>query len=370
MRRVYLDHASCSTLRPEAAEAMRAAISVQAGDPGRLHQEAQAPRALIEAAREQVAAFAGVRPRQVIFTSSATEANATAIRTSCVAPGARAVLGAVEHSSVVRTLDQLGSEVEMISCDADGEIDALAFCAALTPETAVAVLQHANHEVGTVQQVDSVLAACRTAGVPLLVDAAASSAFLEPPAADFVSLSSSAIGGPAGVGALIVGRGVRVSPLFVGAAQERARRAGLENLVGIAGFGAAAQACLAEGRSGLSQRLGALQSALENGLRSRGDAVLFAADAQRRLPNITSFAIDGIEAEPILLALDQRGVAIHSGSSCSSEMLEPSSVLAAMGASSQHALCASLGWSSRAADATLFLDALNAAVAQLRSLRR
>ena len=358
---------------------MSAAMQLHAADPGRLHHEALGPRAVIEVARAQVAEFAGVRPRKVIFTSSATEANATALRSACAAPGARAVVSAVEHSSVLHTLEQLGVQIELIPCDSDGVVDEDAFISALagrpggSSSAAVAVLQHGNHEVGTVQPLDAVLAACEAAGVPLLVDAAASAGFLAPPAASFASLSSAAIGGPAGVGALVLGRGVRVTPLFAGAAQERARRAGLENVVGIAGFGAAAAAVLAEGRAELSQRVEGLRTEIEHGLSARDDVPIFGAGATR-LPHITSCAISGIEAEPILLALDQRGIAIHSGSSCSSEMLEPSAVLAAMGAvsqqdSSQHALCVSLGWSSTAADVTAFLTALVDSVALLRRLR-
>lgn len=347
---------------------MSAALHMGAADPGRLHQEALAPRAAIEIAREQVAALAGARPRNVMFTSSATEANATALRSACAAPGARAVIGAVEHSSIVQTLKQLDAAYVTIPCDSDGVVDHEAFIEAVSERPAIAVLQHGNHEVGTRQPVDAIQAACAAAGVPLLIDAAASAGFLAPPAADFVSLSSAAIGGPAGVGALVLGRWVRVTPLFAGAAQERARRAGLENVIGIAGFGAAAAAVLSETRAALWKRVEAVRTEIERGLIARGDVTIFGAGASR-LPHITSCAIDGIEAEPILLALDQRGVAIHSGSSCSSEMLEPSAVLAAMGAPSQHALCISLGWSSVPADGDAFLTALDAAIAQLRRLR-
>ncbi len=369
-RRSYIDHASCAPLRPSSAEAMHAAIDISAADPGRLHEEAQLPRGLIEQAREQVAAFAGVRPRQVIFTASATEARVTAIR-SAVHPhgaGARVVMSAVEHSSVIRTLEQCGAEVVVVPCDSDGVVAAAEYERHVDAATALVVLQHANHEVGTIQEVHALIELCSGYGVPMLVDAAASAEYLAPPAAPFVSLSSSALGGPPGVGALILGRGQRVTPLFAGAAQERGRRAGLENLVGIVGFGAAVAEVMTTGRDVVAARVGKLRDQFEGGLAARDDVQILARSVPR-LPHLTSCVVEGIEAEPLLLALDRLGVALHSGSSCSSEMLEPSAVLAAMHAPSQHALCWSFGWSTTSEHVEHALGALHSAIEQLRALR-
>jgi cysteine desulfurase len=229
-------------------------------------------------------------------------------------------------------------------------------------------VQWGNHEVGTLQPVPEVVAACHEAGVLVHVDAAQAVgrvAFdFAGDDADLVSVSAHKLGGPRGVGALLVRRGLRLEPLLVGGAQERLRRGGLENVAGAVGFAAALEGLdpVAEGarQHQLTERILVGATALDGVLRHTPPA---------RLPHIACLGLDGVEAEPVLLGLDQAGIAVHSGSSCSSELLEPSPVLEAMGADGDRSLRASVGWSTTSADVEAFLTALPEVLAGLRALR-
>jgi cysteine desulfurase len=238
-------------------------------------------------------------------------------------------------------------------------------------DTAVVHLQWGNHEVGTLQPIEAVAAACQERGVLLHVDAAQAAGHVpiafDALGVDLMSVSAHKLGGPSGVGALLVRRGLRLRPLLVGGDQERARRAGLEPVAAIAGFGAAA-ATLADGalepeasvQRALTERvLGAVPS-LE-GVRAYGDPV-------GRLPHLVCLGIDGVEPQAVLLGLDRAGVAAHSGSACSSESLEPSPVLEAMGVDAHRSLRLSVGWSSTTEDIDVALGALPEILAQLRAL--
>jgi cysteine desulfurase len=339
------------------------------GDPSRIHAEGMAARAAVETAREQVAELLGARARSVVFTSGATEAIVAACW-GAAERGRHQVLAAVEHSAV-RAAAAAHGEVTTVGVDGLGRIDPEALLAAVRDDTAVVHVQWGNHEVGTRQPVAAVVAACRERGVLVHVDAAAAAGH-EPVSfddlgADLLSVSAHKLGGPAGVGALLVRRGLRVRPLLVGGDQERARRAGLENVAALVGFGAAA-AALAGGAL-------AEEAATQRRLTDRlADAVPALAgvhrlgDPEDRLPHIVCLGIDGIEPQAVLLGLDRAGVAAHSGSACSSEALEPSPVLEAMGVDAHRSLRLSVGWSSTAADVEAVLSGLPPIIDSLRAL--
>jgi cysteine desulfurase len=391
--RSYLDHASTSPLRPEARDALVAALDVL-GDPGRIHAEGLTARVMVEQAREQVAGLLGARPREVVFTSGATEAIAAACW-GAAGRGDHQVVPAVEHSAVRLAAARHG-EVTIVPVDGAGRVAVDDLLAAVRDDTALVHLQWGNHEVGTVQSVAEAVAACRGRGALTHVDAAQAvgrvPVAFRALGADLLSVSAHKFGGPPGVGALLVRQGLRLRPLLVGGDQERARRAGLENVPALAGLGAACAALAmtdgaasagAEGdgaadpavRGGAVEAEGAEQRRLTGrilsalgtpgfeGLRVYGDPV-------DRLPHIVCLGVDGIESQAVLLGLDRAGIAAHSGSACSSESLEPSPVLEAMGVDAHHSLRLSVGWSTTDEDVDRLLDALPRVLADLRALAR
>ncbi|MGA2835193.1 MAG: aminotransferase class V-fold PLP-dependent enzyme [Acidimicrobiales bacterium] len=386
MARHYLDHASTTPLRPEAGAAMAAWDDTGiTADPGRVHTEGRMVRVALEEAREQVAGFFGVRPRQVVLTSGGTEAiNAAVWGVLAVgAPGrhgapAPVACAAVEHSAVRDASARHGAVVP-IEVDGMGRIHPAAVEDALTGSVArhgrppeLVHCQAANHEVGTIHDLPAVVELCRRHGVPVHVDAVAVAGHSAWDAgssgADLVSVSSHKLGGPVGVGALILRRGLLIEPFLVGGEQERGRRAGLENVRGAIGFGAAVQVLAGSGRlideAALARRHTdrLLATALEV------DGVVPYGDTTGRVPHIVCFGVEGVEAEPVLLGLDQAGVAVHSGSSCSSESLEPSPVLQAMGVDGERSVRLSVGWSTTDEDVDAFAGAFAGVVGRLRQL--
>jgi cysteine desulfurase len=377
--RAYLDHASTTPLRPEARAALVDWLDV-AGDPGRIHAEGLAARVVVEGARDRVAALLGARNREVVFTSGATEA----IGAACWGAAGRSsdqshqVVPAVEHSAVRLAAARHG-EVTLVPVDGAGRVSADDIMAAVRPDTALVHVQWGNHEVGTVQPVAEVVAACRERGVLVHVDAAQAAGRVPIDfgglGADLLSVSAHKLGGPLGVGALLVRRGVRLPPLLVGGDQERARRAGLENVPGVVGFGAAAAALAApgalDGEAATQRRLtDRVRSAVESAAELDGLVTYGPTRPEWRLPHLVCLGVAGIEPQAVLLGLDRAGIAAHSGSACSSESLEPSPVLEAMGVDAHHSLRLSVGWSSTDADVDRLLDALPPVLAELRALAR
>ncbi|MDQ6798261.1 MAG: cysteine desulfurase [Actinomycetota bacterium] len=376
MARHYLDHASTSPARPEVVDAMLPWLAATA-DPGRVHTEGRLARVAVEDARERVAALFGARPREVVFTSGATESIATAVfgatAVSAAAGVSRAgphvVCPAVEHSAVRQASAPF--EVTIVGVDRQGRVDAVEMAAAVRPgETALVNIQLANHEVGTVQPVAEVMESCGGLGALVHVDAAAAAGHVPIDFAalgvDLLSMSAHKLGGPAGMGALLMRRGVRLPPLLVGGEQERGRRAGAENVAGIVGFGAAAEVLASQ----LDAEALAARRQTERllGATSAVGGVTAYGDTGGRLPHLFCIGVDGVEAEAVLIGLDQAGIAVHSGSACSSESLEPSPVLEAMGVAANQSLRVSTGWSTTKADIDALVDALPTVVARLRGL--
>jgi cysteine desulfurase len=348
-------------------------------DPGRVHTEGRTARAVLEDAREQVAGFFGVRPRQVVLTSGGTESINTAVWGAVQANPGPVAGSSVEHSAV-REASTRSAPVVTIAADRLGRIEpeavdeAVDRCRATHGRAPTLVhCQWANHEVGTIQPVALVAERAARAGALVHVDAAAAAGHvpidLEELAVDLVSVSAHKMGGPAGVGALILRRGLRLDPFLVGGDQERARRAGLENLLGAVGFGAVAAhltrpEMLAAEEETARQRCAALSKAA-----TAVEGVTLLGDPDRRLPHLVCLTVEGVEAEPVLLGLDRAGIAAHSGSACSSETLAPSPVLEAMGVDADHSLRLSVGWSTTEEDVAAFGSAFAGVVDGLRGLR-
>ena len=353
-----------------------------AADPSRIHAEGMRARVAVEEAREQVATMIGARSREVVFTSGATEAITAAtwgaVRRA-VDAGRRPhlVLAAVEHSAVRQAsttfAEAFGGEVTVVGVDHHGRVDPDQLLAAVTDDTALVHVQWGNHEVATLQPVAEVVSACRERGVLVHVDAAQAAGRvamdLGALGVDLASVSGHKFGGPPGTGVLYVRRGLRVAPLLLGGDQERARRAGMEDVGALVGLGAAAEALAGHGRIGEESRSRALTERLLAGLVGvEGVHLLGDPDPAGRLPHLVCVGVAGVEPQAVLLGLDQAGVAAHSGSACASEGLEPSPVLEAMGVDADRSLRLSVGWSSTDADVDAAVSALPGIVSRLRAL--
>lgn len=374
--RAYLDHASTAPLRPAAATALRSWLDgdgLVQGDPGRIHHEGMASRHAVELAREQVAALLGARTREVVFTSGATESIAAATFGARArgrdGGGGHVALAAVEHSAVRRWAER--GEHTVVGVDRSGRVDPDDLLDVIGPDTALVHVQWGNHEVGTAQPVARVVDACRERGVLVHVDAAQAAGRVPIDfiglGADLMSVSGHKFGAPTGTGALLVRRGLRLPPLLVGGDQERARRAGLENVLGVIGLGAAAEdAAAAMEEESVRSRL--LTGRVRTWADSTAGVEVLGGRGADALPHLVCLGIHGIEPQPVLLGLDQAGIAAHSGSSCSSEALEPSPVLEAMGVDAQRSLRISVGWDTTGTDIDRLLVALPDVIGRLRSL--
>jgi len=370
----YLDHNATSPIRPESLSAVTHALAV-GGNPSSIHANGRAARAIIEQAREQVAALAGAKPDSVIFTSGATESNNLALfgavegslegETSRIT---RIFVSAIEHSSVLATAGRLAERfpwirVSHLPVNADGVIDLEALRVALREGKgrALVAVMAANNETGVVQPIADVSRLVREAGALLLVDAvpAAGKTGLDFSLCDYMTLSAHKIGGPQGVGALLVRETVPLAPQLVGGGQQKGLRAGTENLSGIAGFGAAAHA-LADGE-GERARIAHLRVHFESALKAAAPESIFFGSKAVRLCSTSAFAIPGLTAETALIGLDLDGVMMSSGSTCSSGKVAVSHVLTAMGVEEKLAACAlraSFGWSSSMEDVTAAVESL------------
>ncbi|MEH6950349.1 cysteine desulfurase family protein [Nitrobacter sp. NHB1] len=358
--RIYLDWNATTPLRREAREAMAAAWDV-VGNPSSIHAEGRRARGLVEDARAAVATAVGGEPRNVVFTSGGTEANALALT-----PGVhgkshqaidRLVVSSIEHASVLAGGQFTPDLIARLPVHRSGlvDLDALRTMLAGGPPTLVSVML-ANNETGAIQPVAEVADLVHEAGGLLHVDAVQAlgkiSFDIIKLNADFLSVSAHKIGGPKGTGALILASNqIGPSALIRGGGQERGRRAGTENVPAIAGFGAAVKAAVAAGNDDMAS-VETLRNRLEEGLRQTRGSVIFSQDVLR-LPNTTLFGVAGLKAETAVVGFDLEGVAVSSGSACSSGKVQPSHVLEAMGYGSdmtKSAIRFSLGWETKDAD--------------------
>lgn len=361
-RRTYLDYNATAPLRPAARDAVVCALDLL-GNPSSVHNEGRAVRRLVEDAREQVAALAGVKPSEVVFTSGATEANNAVVRGGWDA----IVVAGIEHDAVLAPARAGGARLVEVGADSAGRADvhAIADAVLCDPEVRGRVLvslQMANNETGVIQPVAEVGAFCRAHGICLHTDAVQAGGRiqidLEALGADFLSLSSHKIGGPMGVGAVIVRDGVNLPAALLGGGQERRRRSGTENVAGIAGFGAAAEAALADLDS--ATRISSLRDRLEDGVRAMTPQAVVIGEAADRLGNTSLIALPGHAAETLVIKFDLAGLAVSAGSACSSGKVGASHVLDVMGLApdvARGAIRISLGWASSEADIDTFLTA-------------
>lgn len=339
MEFIYLDNNATTRPDDRVVEAMLPYLREEYANPSSLHFPAQRVRYAVETARHQVASLIGARDRQIVFTSGGTESNHLAIRGLLAArpEKRRVVTTAVEHDSVLRLCEQLAGEgyaVTQVGVNREGHLDLDALEAALTPDTAVLSVMHANNETGVIFPIEQVGRIARRHGVPLHVDAVQTAGKLpidvrELPV-DLLSLAAHKLHGPKGVGALYVGPGATLRPLLVGGRQENGLRAGTENVAGIVGFGVACELA-ARHMADEQGRVRELRDRLERGILERVPYARRLGDPARRLPNTTNIGFARLSAEAILLLLSNEGICASSGSACSSGSLEPSHVLTAMG---------------------------------------
>jgi cysteine desulfurase len=365
--RIYLDWNATTPLRPEARQAMAAAWDI-AGNPSSVHAEGRQARRLVEDARAAITSAVGGRPQDVVFTSGGTEANALALtpglRRGTGQPVRRLLVSAIEHTSVLAGGRFAPEALGTIAVTGSGlvDLDHLRRLLADGPPALVSVML-ANNETGAIQPIPEVAEIVHEAGGLVHVDAIQTlgkiSFDIKSMGADLVTLSAHKIGGPKGVGALVMAEELQgLEPMLRGGGQELGRRAGTENVAGIAAFGAATTAAMAS-LSTEAARLQSLRKLLENGLMQTPGMIVFSAETLR-LPNTTLFTVPGLRAETAVIGFDLGGIAVSSGSACSSGKVQPSHVLAAMGVDrnlAQGAVRLSMGWSTSEADIDLALKA-------------
>lgn len=373
---VYLDHNATTPLDPRVLEAMLPWLVSRHGNPSSIHRFGQQAREAVEAARARVAALIGAQPLEIVFLASGTEANNAVLAGIARRHGyhGHLVISALEHSSIrvtVEALEAAGLEITRVPPGSDGVVPAERMIAALRPDTRLAALMLANNEVGTLQPVPELGAACRAAGVPLLCDAvqAAGKVPVDVSAlgADYLTLGAHKFHGPLGAAALWIRKGAPFEPQLLGGGQERRRRAGTENVPALVGFGAIAEIARAE----LDQRartLAALRDRFEAGLAAIPDALPH-CQGSPRLPHTSHVAFLGLEGESLLIRLDLAGFGVSTGSACSSGVVAPSKTLTAMGLSAHEALASlriSFGLTNTAEEVDSFLAVLAREVAELR----
>lgn len=368
----YFDAASSAPLHPVARQALVASLDEGWADPARLYREGRRARLLLDAAREAAAEAVGCRPDELVFTSSGTRAVHAGIAGALAGRrrvGRHLIVSAVEHSSVLHAAEVHrgeGGAVTEVPVLRTGAVSPDAYAAALRPDTALACLQSANHEVGTEQPVAVVAAACRAAGVPLLVDAAQSLAW-GPVEGDWSLLTGSAHkwGGPSGVGLLVVRKGVRYASQGPVDERESGRAPGFENIPGIVAAAASLRAVRAEAAAE-SARLRELTDRIRARVPELVPDVEVVGDPVRRLPHLLTFSCLYADGETLLHELDREGFSVSSGSSCTSSTLTPSHVLKAMGVLTEGNVRVSLPLGTPEEDVDRFLEILPSAVSTVR----
>ena len=375
---IYADHAATTAMSEAAIDAMTRCMREEYGNPSSLYRIGQQAKETLEQAREEVASVINAQPREIYFTSGGSEADNQAIRSAALAGKKKGkthiISSAFEHHAVLHTLNTLkleGFDVTLLPVHENGIVLPEEVEAAIRPDTCLVTIMYANNEIGTIQPIREIGAVCRAHQVlfhtdavqavcPLAIDVQAENI-------DYLSASSHKFHGPKGVGFLYARKGVPLTSLIDGGAQERGRRAGTENLPGIVGMAAALKETVAE-RASEAARLTVLRDRLIAGLKEIPHSALN-GDAEKRLPGNVNFCFEGIEGESLLLLLDEKGISASSGSACTSGSLDPSHVLLAIGRIHDVAhgsLRLTLGRENTAEDVEYIISAVKDVVAYLR----
>jgi cysteine desulfurase len=381
--RAYFDHNATTPPSPAVIEAMVRALADEFGNASSVHHFGQRAKAVVDEARSAVAALIGAEPAELVFTSGGTESDNLALRGAAEAlepTGRRHIItSSIEHEAVLNTIKALvkrGWTSTLLPVGATGIVAPASLAAAMTRETAIVSVMHANNEIGTIQPIADLAAIAHEHGALFHTDAVQTVAKIpvdvKALGVDLLSLSAHKFNGPKGAGALWIRRSTRLVPTMTGGKHERNRRGGTENVPGIAGMGVAARL----GREKLpadAVRLAALRDRLERGILDRVPGTAVNGALTPRVPNTTNVSFDGVEAESLLIALDLEGFAVSTGSACSSGTLEPSHVLRAMGLPShrtQNSIRFSLGAGNDETQVDALLTKLPSVVEKLRTLVR
>lgn len=384
-RRVYLDHAATTPVDPEVAEAMARVLREVPGNPSSIYAEGRRARALVDTARQEVAAALGAEPAEIVFTSGGTEADNLAIRGVLKArradpekSGPHLVISSIEHHAVLDTASDLEKHghvrVATVGVDRDGCVDPRDVAKAIGDATVLVSIMHGNNEIGTIEPIDAIGAICRERGVTFHTDAVQSVGILPFDVrmlpVDLVSVNAHKFYGPKGVGALYVRRGTRIATMQTGGGQEKGRRTGTENVAGIVGLGVAMRLAT-ERRDAEAAKQRKLRDRIIEGVRIRVPGAIVTGHPTERLPNNASFCFPGTQGESLIVALDLAGFSVSSGSACTSGETEPSHVLLAIGLErevAQGSLRVTVGRDTTEADVDAFLAALAPIVERIRSV--
>jgi len=379
--RIYFDHNATTPVHPDVADVMGRVLREHYGNASSVHRLGQEAKAVLDEARTSVATLIGAEPSELVFTSGGTEADNLAIRgvAEALEPTGRRhlIATAIEHEAVLVTLKALarrGWRTTLLPVGLTGIVEPGALEDALTDDTAVVSVMHANNELGTVQPVAELARLAHARGALFHTDAVQSIGKLRVDArelgVDLLALSAHKFNGPKGAGALWIRRGTRLTPILTGGKHERTRRAGTENVPAIAGLGAAARLAMAKGAAE-GERVAVLRDRLEEGILARVPGTVVNGAREPRVPNTTNISFERVEAESLLIALDLEGIAVSTGAACSSGTLEPSHVLRAMGLPThraQNSIRFSLGAGNTEEEVDYLLEKLPKAVDKLRSL--
>jgi len=381
--RIYLDHNATTPVHPLVLDRMTAVLRDEFGNPSSVHHFGQRTKALVDEARSAVAALIGAEPTEVVFTGGGTEGDNFAIRGVAealeVTSRRHIVASGIEHEAVLNTCKALarrGWRITLLPVDHSGVVSPDALREAITGDTALVSVMHANNEVGTIQPIAALAQIAREKGALFHTDAVQSAGKIpvdvKALGVDLLTISAHKMNGPKGVGALWLRRGVRLVPVMTGGRHERGRRAGTENVPAIVGCGVAAGVAM-EKMTSEHARLSALRNRLEREVVRLVPGTVVNGGESPRVPNTTNISFERVEAESLLIALDLEGIAVSTGSACSSGTLEPSHVLKAMGFPAhrtQNSIRFSLGMGNTDADVDRLLAVLPGVVEKLRTLSR